>query len=239
MIGKRFVLSPLAGPNREKGQVLALGVVMMVGLVGVAALAVDVGYFFVTRNQLQNVADGSALAATRTLGNIYQGIPYPLQQGFTCNDACAETIRTAEGQVRIEERFVLADFLKTQDLFSYGMVPQFMARFDKTVMLSDLSSAVLQEILLHAYDSPFIRSQRYFETMRIALEIEDLAAALIAEEATKESRTGARALRSVFAEIINPFEFDPWSQGHLEETDGGWRLRIDAQNVRQAIQRQS
>jgi len=99
MIGKRFVFSPLAGPNREKGQVLALGVVMMVGLVGVAALAVDVGYFFVARNQLQNVADGSALAATRTLGNIYQGIPNHLQQGFTCDEACTETIRTAAQDV--------------------------------------------------------------------------------------------------------------------------------------------
>jgi len=149
----------------------------------------------------------------------------------------AETIRTADGQVRIEERFVLADFLKMQDLFTYGMVPQFMARFDKTVLLSDLSSDVLKEILLHAYDSPYIRSQRYFETMKISLDIEDLAAALIAEEATKESRTGARALRAVFSEIVNPFEFDPWSQSQLKQTDDAWHLLIDAATVREAIQR--
>ena len=34
-------------------------------------------------------------------------------------------------------------------------------------------------------------SRRFFEMMEIRLEIEDLAAALIAEEAAKESRTGA------------------------------------------------
>ena len=35
------------------------------------------------------------------------------------------------------------------------------------------------------------RSKRYFEVMGITLEIEDLAAALIAEDAAKDSRTGA------------------------------------------------
>ncbi|HVS04237.1 MAG TPA: AAA family ATPase, partial [Thermoanaerobaculia bacterium] len=58
----------------------------------------------------------------------------------------SHTIRTADGQVRIETRFSLADFLKTQDLFEYGMVPQFMARFDQTVLLHDLSPDVLKQI---------------------------------------------------------------------------------------------
>ncbi len=146
-----------------------------------------------------------------------------------------ETIQTAEGQVRIETRFALADFLKMQDLFEYGMVPQFMARFDKVVLLSDLPPAVLKEILLEAYDSPFVRSKRYFATMEIELEIEDLAAALVAEEAAKESRTGARALRDIFSEVINPYEFDPWNQKGLEPKDGGgYRLLIEADTVRKA-----
>jgi ATP-dependent Clp protease ATP-binding subunit ClpX len=133
----------------------------------------------------------------------------------------SEAIRTATGQVRIETIFSLADHLKIRDLFTYGMVPQFMARFDKLVLLNDLSRDVLKEILLHSYDSPFVRSRRYFNTLGIDLEIEDLAAALIAEEAAKESRTGARALREIFTEIINPYEFDPWSKDELEDTGNG------------------
>ena len=50
--------------------------------------------------------------------------------------------------MRIETRFSLADFLKAQDLFDYGMVPQFLARFDKVVLLNDLGTDVLKEILL-------------------------------------------------------------------------------------------
>jgi ATP-dependent Clp protease ATP-binding subunit ClpX len=144
----------------------------------------------------------------------------------------SRTVRTADGQVRIESHFALADFLKIQDLFEYGMVPQFMARFDQTVLLNDLGTDVLKQILLHSYDSPFMRSQRYFEIMGIGLEMEDLAAALIAERAAKDARTGARSLRPIYSEIVNPFEFDPWGQEALEETPGGWHLRVTAEMVR-------
>ena len=147
-----------------------------------------------------------------------------------------EAIRTAEGKVRLETRFSLADVLKIKDLFEYGMVPQFMARFDKLVLLNDLPMEVLKEILLHSYDSPFVRSKRFFATLGIELEIEDLAAALVAEEAAKESRTGARALRDIFTEIINPFEYDPWSAEALVPKDGGgYRLLVTADLVRETL----
>lgn len=145
------------------------------------------------------------------------------------------TIRTAEGQVRIETHFSLADLLKPKDLFDFGMVPQFMARFEKVVLLDDLSNDVLKEILLRSYESPYVRARKFFEVLDIELEIEDLAAALVAEHASKDSRTGARALRPIFVEILNPLEFDPWSSDAIEERDdGGWRLRVTADMVRQA-----
>lgn len=148
------------------------------------------------------------------------------------------TIRTADGQVRIETRFSLADFLKAQDLFEYGMVPQFLARFDQTVLLNDLGPDVLKEILLHSFDSPFVRSRAFFDVMGIDLEIEELAAALIAEKAARDARTGARSLRPIFTDLVNAFEFDPWGQETLEDTDGGrHRLRVTAEMVREAFAR--
>ncbi len=143
------------------------------------------------------------------------------------------TIRTAEGKVRMETAFSLVDFLKPKDLFDFGMVPQFMARFENTVLLRDLSNDVLKEILLKSYESPFVRTRRYFEVMDIKLEIEDLAAALLAEAAKKDSRTGARALRPIFGKLINAYEFDPWAAGDLEKReDGGWTLTVTADMVR-------
>jgi Flp pilus assembly protein TadG len=79
----------------EKGAVLVVVAVLMVIFMGFAALVVDLGNLFVTRNQLQNVSDGSALAGTRVLGNIYQGLPYSEQVGFECDEDCVTKIQTA------------------------------------------------------------------------------------------------------------------------------------------------
>jgi ATP-dependent Clp protease ATP-binding subunit ClpX len=145
-------------------------------------------------------------------------------------------IRTADGEIRMETRFALPDFFKIEDLFQYGMVPQFTARFDNIVLLSDLGGEVLKAILLNSLDSPYVRSRRYFEVMGISLELEDSAASLIAEHAEKHSRTGARALRTTFAKIINPLEFDPSDSLEVEPDGEGLKpLRITAEMVRQAL----
>ena len=147
----------------------------------------------------------------------------------------SQAVQMADGQVRIETRFALADFLKPEDLFEYGMVPQFMARFDNVVMLRDLDVAVLKEILLESLDSPFIRSKKFFEVMNIKLEIDDVAASMIAEAAELNIRTGARALRTVFNKIINPLEYDPWQHEGLEKGDDGHRLVITKEMAKRAI----
>jgi ATP-dependent Clp protease ATP-binding subunit ClpX len=148
----------------------------------------------------------------------------------------SQAVQMADGQVRIETRFALADFLKPEDLFEYGMVPQFMARFDNVVLLRDLDVAVLKEILLKSLDSPFVRSRNYFQVMDIELEIEDVAAAMIAEAAQQNIRTGARALRTVFNKIVNRLEYDPWQHEDLEaKPDGGHRLVITKEMTRRAV----
>jgi ATP-dependent Clp protease ATP-binding subunit ClpX len=148
----------------------------------------------------------------------------------------SQAVQMADGQVRIETRFALADFLRPEDLFEYGMVPQFMARFDNVVLLRDLDVAVLKEILVSSLDSPFVRSKKFFEVMNIELEIEDVAAAMIAEAAERNIRTGARALRTVFNKIVNPLEFDPWQHEGLEEKpDGGHRLVVTGKMAKRAI----
>jgi len=146
------------------------------------------------------------------------------------------TIRTAEGRMRIETRFSLAEHLRPEDLFKFGMVPQFMARFEKSVVLSELGKDVLQEILLHSFDSPFVRARDFFKILNIDLEIDDFAAELVAEQAGKDSRTGARALRPIISEIITPLEFDPWHHEALESLEGGrWKLRISGEMVQKLL----
>jgi ATP-dependent protease Clp ATPase subunit len=58
----------------------------------------------------------------------------------------------------------------------------------------------------------------------------------VAEQAERHSRTGARALRTIFSRIINPIEFDPSSSKGLEDLGNGRkRLCITATMVRQAL----
>lgn len=166
---------------------------------------------------------------------LYDQVYYRVTNPGSGERLKSTAVRTADGQVRIEERFALADFFRIEDLFAYGMVPQFIARFDNVVILRDLSMEVLKEILLTAYDSPFVRSRRFFRIMGIELEMDPLAAALIAEEAERHSRTGARALRSIFGRIINPFEFDPAAEGTLDVRDGRRILLVTPELVRRCL----
>ncbi len=64
---KRAWLSPLRSRLDERGQVLVFAVLSMVVLLGMAALAVDMGMLLGERTKLQAVADASALAAAQDL----------------------------------------------------------------------------------------------------------------------------------------------------------------------------
>lgn len=60
-------MHPVPKSKRQKGTVLVLITAGIVGLAGAAALSVDVGYFFVMRNQLQNAVDAATLAGAQGL----------------------------------------------------------------------------------------------------------------------------------------------------------------------------
>ncbi len=165
---------------------------------------------------------------------LYDQVYFRVTSPGTSERIRTEAVRSADGEIRLEERFTLEQFFKQQDLFDYGLVPQFVSRFDNVVLLNDLDRASLKQILLESVDSPFTRSRRYFEVIGIELVLDDTAAALIAERAAKDSRTGARALRTVFGKLITPYEFDlDDSKTRQAVVDG--RLVIDGDMVRRVI----
>jgi Flp pilus assembly protein TadG len=59
-------------PQEERGQVIVLMVLMMVVLLGFAALVVDVGYAYYAHRSLQSSADAAALAGAQELPNATQ-----------------------------------------------------------------------------------------------------------------------------------------------------------------------
>ena len=55
---------------------------------------------------------------------------------------------SASGEVREELPFHLRDYLKYDDLFRYGMTPQFVSRFESIVVLNDLAESDLARIFV-------------------------------------------------------------------------------------------
>ena len=143
-----------------------------------------------------------------------------------------------DGKVQIREHFTLVDHFKLEDLFDYGMQPQFLSRFDNAIILEDLTPEVLRRIFLETRDSVFQRSKSFFRRYGIELDITEDAAHRIAREAAKSSRIGARALKTVYGRIIKPFEFDPFSRAEVTGHGANRRLVIDKETVVKALHRE-
>lgn len=58
--------------GRDEGIIVVIVALSLVLLVAVAALAIDMGRLYSGRNELQNAADGAALAACRKLGAVHK-----------------------------------------------------------------------------------------------------------------------------------------------------------------------
>jgi ATP-dependent Clp protease ATP-binding subunit ClpX len=134
------------------------------------------------------------------------------------------------GRVREELVFDLREWLRNEDLFDYGMSPQFLSRFDAVVMLDSLSEDELVKIFLEAPESALHQSRAYFASRGYHLALSPAAVRRIAAEAGRQKRIGARALKEVFRRVIRNYEFDPkpW-------VDASGALLLDLQEVEAAL----
>lgn len=142
-----------------------------------------------------------------------------------------------DGRIHYKVVFKLKDYLRLSDLFTFGMVPQFVSRFNSIGVLDDLSKEDLKQILLHADDSPYRFSREYFASMGIELNLTQDALDLIAAYALENTRIGARALREIFTSVIAEMEFDPASCDKVETTGEEKVLSIDREAVESNLEK--
>jgi ATP-dependent Clp protease ATP-binding subunit ClpX len=133
---------------------------------------------------------------------------------------------SASGEVREELPFHLRDYLKYDDLFRYGMTPQFISRFESIVVLNDLSEGDLARIFVEPEGSIFRTSRDYFSRFGVDLQITRGALVAIAWDASRQKRLGARALRETFRRVVRQLEFEPSADAVVT---------IDEQMVKRAI----
>lgn len=69
--------------GNARGGVLVLLAILLVVLIGIAALAIDIGHITTTRNELQDVADAAALAGAGEMGAIYVSLDPVQMPGYT------------------------------------------------------------------------------------------------------------------------------------------------------------
>jgi ATP-dependent Clp protease ATP-binding subunit ClpX len=137
--------------------------------------------------------------------------------------------RVDGGKVREEVVFHLRDWLRNEDLFDYGMTPQFLSRFDAVVLLDDLTEDALVQVFLETPESGFQQARAYFESRGVHLAISPAAVRRIAAEASRQPRLGARALKEVFRRVVGEYEFDPSTAAR----DGA--LLLDLPEVERAL----
>jgi ATP-dependent Clp protease ATP-binding subunit ClpX len=142
------------------------------------------------------------------------------------------TVVDEAGRAHEELHFSLREWLKTEDLFAYGISPQFLSRFDAVVLLESLSEEALLRILTASGDSALRQSQAYFAAFGCKLDVTPDAARRIARAAAGQPRLGARALKEIVRRVVSPLEFDPKTSA-----DAGGVVRVDEATVLAALGR--
>ena len=131
--------------------------------------------------------------------------------------------------------FNLKDYMRIDDLFNYGMIPQFISRFSAISVLENLNRTSLKQILLNAVDSPYVNAKSYFKTFGVELLISDEALESISRQAEMNTRIGARALREVFSKLVADLQFDPQGSGKIIEKGGRQTLEINRELLEQYL----
>ncbi|MBQ1896048.1 MAG: ATP-dependent Clp protease ATP-binding subunit ClpX, partial [Clostridia bacterium] len=103
-----------------------------------------------------------------------------------------------------------------QDLVKYGLIPEIVGRIPVITALSDLDEDALVRILKEPKNSLLKQYQELFKMDGVELEFEDDALVAMAKQ-TLEKKTGARGLRGVMENILQPVMFTSPSDTKVEK----------------------
>jgi ATP-dependent Clp protease ATP-binding subunit ClpX len=98
------------------------------------------------------------------------------------------------------------DFLETQDLVSYGLIPEFVGRVPSVNVLKDLRREELLQVLTEPENSIIKQYQALFELDKIQLEFNIKALEEIVDIAMKQD-LGARGLRKILDDALLEIQY--------------------------------
>jgi ATP-dependent Clp protease ATP-binding subunit ClpX len=97
--------------------------------------------------------------------------------------------------------------VRPEDLLRYGLIPELIGRLPVVASVAPLDQESLEKILVEPRNALIKQYQKIFEIDGVALAFTDDAIKAIAEQAMLRG-TGARGLRAIMEEILQPLMFD-------------------------------
>lgn len=110
----------------------------------------------------------------------------------------------------------LLRFVEPQDLIQFGMIPEFVGRFNSIVNCEELEIEDMVRVLSEPKNSVLKYYNHLFELEGIKLEFTEDAKKAVAEQA-KASKTGARALGMILENLMRDLMFSAPSDQEISE----------------------
>jgi ATP-dependent Clp protease ATP-binding subunit ClpX len=124
----------------------------------------------------------------------------------------AATKRSLDAQ---DTNFLLSK-VESEDLVSFGMIPEFVGRFNSIANCNELTTEDLVDILVRPKNAIIKQYIALFAEENVKLEFTEDALQAMAKKA-KETGTGARALRMIAESILRDLMFDVPSDPSIEK----------------------
>ena len=106
-----------------------------------------------------------------------------------------------------EEKTKILSQTQTEDLISFGMIPELVGRVPVILNFENLDHTTLRRILVEPKNAIIKQFQKLFELDKVELEFEDTALDAVATQVLT-TKTGARGLRSVIERTLMDSQFD-------------------------------
>ena len=180
-------------------------------------------------NNRKNVANDTVEVDTKNILFIAAGAFADLDRIIEQRTSSSSTMgfTSNPGKQTVDRaRFRQEDFIK------FGMIPEFTGRFPIVTHVDALDLDSLVRILVEPKNNLIKQMQFYFDIDNIELKFTDGAVLAIAEQAM-EMKSGARALKGILENILQPYLFEIESI----KKSGQKTLEITEEIVRQKFQR--
>lgn len=114
------------------------------------------------------------------------------------------------------DRGNLLQYVNSQDLRTFGLIPELLGRLPVVTYLNPLSKDVLKRILTEPKNALIKQYKKLFEYEKIKLEVEDAAIDYMVEKAFTY-KLGGRGLRTICEMILTDAMFELPSEEHLDQ----------------------